>query len=69
MLWFFLGLALGFLIGKEPYYKSPPIDYSKVDEKLRKELIIAQNLNQSLLADKHDLQEQLWKLKNASKNN
>jgi hypothetical protein len=64
--WFILGLLLGYVIGKEPYQKGSPIDYSKVDEKLRNELSIAQNLNQSLLADKRSLQEQLWKSKNAS---
>jgi len=66
--WFLLGLVLGYVIGKEPHQKNPPIDYSKIDEKLRNELSIAQNLNQSLLADKHSLQEQIWKLKNANKN-
>jgi len=65
--WMILGLLLGFLIGLEYRQKDPSIDYSKIDEKLRNELSIAQNLNQSLLADKHELQEKLWKLQNDQK--
>lgn len=67
MIWFALGLLLGFIIGHESHQKGPNIDYSKVDEKLRNKLSIARNLNQSLLTDKQELQEKLWKLKNDQK--
>jgi len=68
MIWLIVGGLLGFVIGYESRYKSPTIDYSNVNEKLLNDLNVAQNLNQSLLTDKKELQEQLWKLKNADKN-
>jgi hypothetical protein len=43
--------------------KTPKIDYEQVEEKLRKELYIAKNLNESLAKDKNELLEQNWKLK------
>jgi len=64
MIWLVLGLVLGYVIGAETKHKNP-IDYSRLDQKLREDLVIAQNLNKSLLDDKHQLQEQVWKLKNA----
>ena len=67
MIWLIVGGLLGFVIGYESQHKSPTVDYTNVNEKLLNELTVAQTLNQSLLADKSELQQQLWKLKNANK--
>lgn len=56
---FIVAAFLGFVIGKNSTStKLPP----KTNEELLSELVIAKNLNESLLKDKHELQEQLWKL-------
>ena len=57
-----MGLAVGYNMTK-----TPKIDYEQVDEKLRKELYIAKNLNESLAKDKNELLEQNWKLKQGIK--
>ena len=62
MIWIVIGLVLGFAIGHNIKSKDTT-DYSKIDAKLRDDLKVAQNLNESLLKDKNDLQEKLWKLK------
>jgi hypothetical protein len=49
---FLIGLAVGYNMTK-----TPKIDYKQVDEKLRKELYIAKNLNESLTKDKNELLE------------
>jgi uncharacterized membrane protein SpoIIM required for sporulation len=54
---FLMGLAVGYNMTK-----TPKIDYEQVDEKLRKELYIAKNLNDSLTKDKNELLEKNWKL-------
>jgi hypothetical protein len=59
IVWLLLGLALGFVIGRN---KQPVSKIVVTDEKIQSELQIARNLNKSLLDDKHDLQEKLWKL-------
>ena len=59
VLYFLLGLVVGFNSRKEP-----KVDYEKIDANLRDDLEVAQNLNTSLLKDKHDLQEKLWKAVN-----
>ena len=38
-------------------------DYSKIDFKLRQDLSVAQNLNNSLKTDLSNAKEELWKLK------
>jgi glucose-6-phosphate-specific signal transduction histidine kinase len=62
MLWFIVGLVLGFGVGRNTREKEV-VDYSKIDAKLKNDLSVAQNLNQSLAKDKNDLREEIWKLK------
>ena len=59
VLYFLIGLAIGYNSRKEP-----KVDYEKIDARLRADLEVARNLNESLLKDKHDLQEKLWKVNN-----
>ena len=59
ILYFLIGLAIGYNSRRDP-----TVDYEKIDAKLRADLEVAKNLNESLLKDKIDLQEKLWKLKN-----
>jgi hypothetical protein len=62
VLYFLIGLAIGYNSRRQPR-----VDYEKIDAKIRDDLEVAKNLNESLLKDKHDLQEKLWKLKNEKK--
>ena len=62
IIYLFIGAMCGYILG----YKQKPEIIIK-DEELVKDLEIARNLNRSLLADKHDLQEKLWKLKEKDK--
>lgn len=57
IIFLFLGLALGYIIGRN---KSPTIIVESKD--LEQELQVAKNLNKSLLDDKHELQQKVWKL-------
>jgi len=59
VLYFLIGLIIGYNTRGES-----KVDYEKIDAKLKEELEVAKNLNESLLKDKHDLQEKLWKAKN-----
>ena len=64
MIWLIVGIVLGYTLCSNSQQKT----IAKTDEQLAKELAIAKNLNESLLADKHDLQERLWKLEQKATN-
>ena len=55
---FVLVAILGYVVGRNSAHEPT----QKTDEQLMKELLIAKNLNESLLKDKHELQEKLWKI-------
>ena len=42
--------------------------YEQLDEKLRRDLTVAQNLVESLKQDKNELQQEVWKLKKEKQN-
>ena len=65
-LYFFIGFGFGIAVMLNRK-KPNPESIEQVDEKLRNELSVARNLNQSLLQDKRHLQEENWKLKQEKK--
>ena len=58
IIWLAIGFALGYVIGVNNNRSKAPAP----DSKFAEELQVARNLNKSLLDDKNELQEKLWKL-------
>jgi hypothetical protein len=65
-------LILGIIIGLNWRHEKDMSSYNKtyeqLDEKLRRDLAIAQNLVESLKQDKNELQQQVWKLNKEKQN-
>ena len=59
LLFIVLGVAVGFNLRREWNQYKENLVLSQVDAKLRQELEVARNLNQSLLVDLADLKRQL----------
>jgi len=62
MIYFVIGLMLGFALGMNSKQRDP-VDYSQLDQKLRSDLAVAENLNNSLKKDLAEAKETIWKLK------
>jgi hypothetical protein len=62
---FFIAMFCGYMAGRiSTKSDSPPLD--NTEQKLKDELTVAQNLNDSLLRDLQEAKETIRKLKNAS---
>jgi len=65
ILLFFTAMFCGYMAGRiSTKAESPPL--GKTEQKLKDELTVAQNLNDSLLQDLQEAKETIRKLKNAS---
>jgi len=64
---FMLALFFGFVCGRVSVKHEPP-DLSNAELKLKEELVVAQNLNESLFQDLQEAKEALWKMKQEKQN-
>ena len=67
VLLFVVALFCGFVAGRVSDKNETP-KTTDSEQKLREELAVAKNLNDSLFTDLQEAKETIWKLKNASKN-
>jgi len=64
---FMLALFFGFVCGRVSVKHEPP-DLSDAELKLKEQLAVAQNLNESLFQDLKQAKETLWKIKQEKQN-